>query len=362
METRKLQQVGGGTYTVSIPKDWADDHSLEAGMELYLYTHSDGSIVVRDAETDAGALAAVELVVDGADPALVERALRSAHAAGFETVTLRPGTGSDGGAGSGEFTDEQRRAARSVVRTLVGTDLFVDTAREITVQHLLDAGTVSVRQSVVQLQFSAQSIHEGATDAVLAGDPDAAARLAERRDEADRLCRMVARHFARSLVSFGEVDRLGVSRPDLFDYYVTARALERVADLGIELAGTVDDAGQGLPEEVGESLRETARAAREAVGDATTAVLDGATAPAAQSLLADCHAVVDRADAIEGALVCDHDVTAPTAVRTVRAVDAVRRTADCGTTVAETALRAAIRSTAADGRPTEVSRTGGSKR
>lgn len=349
METRKLQQVGGGTYTVSIPKQWADDHCLEAGMELHLYTHADGSIVVRDAETDGGDLATVEFVVEGSRPVLVERALRAAHAAGFETVTLVPA--------GGAFTDEQRRGARSVVRTLVGADLLADGADELTVGHLLDASNVSVRQSVVQLQFTALSIHEGATAAVVDGDPDAARRLHERRSEADRLARMVERHLVRSLVSFGEVDSLGVSRPELFDYYVTARALARVADVGLELAGLADDVDGGLPDAVAPSVTETAETTRTCVETATTAVLDGATVPTVQAALDDCEAVGTAVAAVERALFEDDGLDPATAVATTRTLDGLDRTADAAATVAGTALRAAARTT--DGAP-ESTRTASS--
>ena len=47
METRKIQQVGGGTYTVSIPAQWAKEHDIEATSTAYLYTYRDGSLVVR---------------------------------------------------------------------------------------------------------------------------------------------------------------------------------------------------------------------------------------------------------------------------------------------------------------------------
>ena len=119
METRKLQQVGGGTFTVSIPKDWATEHALEAGAEVHLYTHSDGSVVVRSAERDGGRLDAVTLDVDArldsadadadADavpavtPAPVVRLLRAAGTVGFESVTLTSESG---------FTDEQWAAVK----------------------------------------------------------------------------------------------------------------------------------------------------------------------------------------------------------------------------------------------------------
>jgi phosphate uptake regulator len=371
MKTRKLQQVGGGTYTVSIPKEWADEHALEAGMELHLYTHADGSIVVRTTERDGDALASAEFAVAGDRPELVERALTAAHAVGFETVTLRP---------EETFTREQQRAARSVVRDLVGTDLLAADEDEIMVQHLLDASTVSVRQSVVQLEFTALSVHREATAAVLEGEvsPD---RVRERAAEADRLARMVRRHAARSLTSFAELDRLGVSRTELFDYEATARALRRVAREAVRTAEAAEGLSGPLPAEVGDTVEETATASREVVEEATTAVLDGPDATAAHAAL-DRHdetvaAVTTATDALfdasatafDGA-VTDRDVVpagdttagdgggdsaasdggitprnraCARAAATGRVLDSVRRTAECGASVAEVALQAAVR-------------------
>jgi phosphate uptake regulator len=328
-------------------------------MELNLYTHSDGSVVVRTEERDGGDLSTARIDVSGEAPALVERALRAAHAVGFETVTLRP---------DGTFTGAQRRAARSVVRDLVGTDLLAERAEEITVQHLLDASTVSVRQSVVQLQFTALSVHREAIDAVLEGDVQAD-RIRERAAEADRLARMVRRHAARSLTSFEELDRLGVSRTELFDYEATARALRRVAEEAVRTAEAAAGLSRPLPEPVGETVRETAEDAQTAVDEATTAVFDGPDAAAA-------HAALDRRDEtvatvtaatdalfdasatpFDGAVVGTtdggrtrstdgSDATAEwvaTAATASRVLDTVRRTADCGGAIAEVALQAAVR-------------------
>jgi phosphate uptake regulator len=365
MKTRKLQQVGGGTYTVSIPKEWADDRALEAGMELNLYTHSDGSIVVRTTERDGGDLAGARIAVSGEAPELVERALQAAHAVGFETVTLVP---------DGSFTQAQRRAARSVVRDLVGTDLLVEDTGEITVQHLLDASTVSVRQSVVQLQFTALSVHREATDAVLEGDARAD-RVGERAAEAERLARMVRRHVARSLTSFDELDRLGVSRTELFDYEATARALCRVAAEAVRTAEAADVLSTPLPGEVTATVREAAENARDVVDEATTAVLDGPDAAAA-------HAALDRRDetvatvtaatdalfdasatpfdgavtgATDGGRAPPSDGGVATAAAAGRVLDTVRRTAECGGTVADVALQTAVR----DGGGQAVVRDGG---
>jgi phosphate uptake regulator len=337
METRKLQKVGGGTYTVSIPKAWAGEHGFEAGTEVHLYTHVDGSIVLRSSAKDGKELETGHVTVEGTGPEHVRRALAAANATGFETVVLAP---------ADSFTDEQLRAARSMVRRTVGTTIPVERDDRIEVRNLLDASDVSVRQSVLQLQFTALSIHRRATDALTGDGADTYDQLHEHDDEADRLFGMVLRQFNRSLLSLAEVDHLGVSRAELFDYYETARALERVADLGVRIARVAGRVDGPLPEELLDEIRRTADAARDVVDDAAAAVLEDTGVDDAHGALDGRDEVIADLEAIERALI-DEEVTdrvsTADAVALARALESLVRTADHGGAVARTAIRAATR-------------------
>ncbi len=342
MQTRKLQKVGGSTYTVSIPKRWAETHHLEAGCEVHLYTHTDGSLVVRSSRTDGGDLATARVEIAESDPEVVKRVLKATYAAGFDEVALTPVEA---------FTDDQRRTASALARTLIGTEVVEADDASIVVRNLLDPGDVSVRQSVIQLQFVTLSMHRTATDAVVADAAGGAEQVAGRDDEADRLFEMLARHFNRSLTDFEEIDHLGVGRSELFDCYLAARQLERVADHAVRIATVARrldrDADEAVDDEVAERIRESADSARGVVEDATEAVLG-------DSAVEDAHGVLDRRDeavddleAIERA-VFERGATAserpPTdAYLLTRVLDSLVRTAEYGGNIAEVAVESAIR-------------------
>jgi len=316
-ETRKLQAVGGGTLTVSLPKAWATEQGLDAGAEVNLYRHADGAIVVRGPDADAAALAEVRVPIEGEDPERVRRALRAAHAAGFQTATLTAPTA---------FTDQQRRAAREVAPRLTGAEVETAAPATIRLRTLLDARDVSIQQSVAQLRFLALSLHREGTAAAIEGDPSAHGGLADRAAATDRLSGMVDRHLERSLVSLGEIDDVGLSRPALLDHAVAARALDRVATEGVRMARAATD--EALEPEAAERVRERASAAREVVDRATDAVFRDGDVEAA-------HEALDRAATIEtGASLGD---------RTGRVLACLSRTVDAGETVAQAALRAQLR-------------------
>jgi phosphate uptake regulator len=341
METRKLQKVGGSTYSVSLPKEWATDHHLEAGMPIHLYPHTDGSLVVRSAAQDGEPLGATTITLPSADADTVERLLRAAYVVGYDAVTLVAPEGE-------ELTADERRTARRLVRTMVGLSVVEETPDRIVVENLLDAAEVSIRQSVIQLQFTALSMHRAAVERVAcdvddgvaqhAPDEAAANPLDERDDEADRLFEMLTRHANRSLVDFEEVDALDVRRSELFDALLVARQLERVADHAVRI-GSLADRMDVVDDGPLAELRPLADAARGIVETATTAALDG-SAELAHEALDRRDRVVDDALALDRAL---FEHAPPDAYALSRVLASLTRTAECGGNVARVALRASVR-------------------
>lgn len=328
METRKVQQVGGGTYTVSIPVHWANEHGVGAGDTAYLYTHSDGSLVVRWDEREDSALAATTVDLDGATAAAAEGALDAAYTAGFKRIELQATDG---------LGDEQRRAVVDRARTLSGVDVTEADDSAVVVQGLLDAGDVSVRQSVLQLRFTALSMHERATTALGSSTADVQHVLGRTR-ESDRLARLVARQANRGLVDRAVLDDLGLSRRQLAEYALAARQLDRVAGAAAGVARRVLDCDRAVGEPVAAELRDLGEAARGVVHDATDALVDG-DREAAQAARSTAGAVADEGERVERALV-EREPTA--GVHLGRVLDHLLRTADCGERVAAAALRTAF--------------------
>lgn len=326
MERRKIQQVGGSTYTVSLPKAWAERVGVSAGSTVNIDVHGDEQLVVEPASPTNGVDSRLCLAAGEESPDRLAWTVRAAYAAGVEELVLRAPEG---------FTDEQRRAVEQAATGFVGVALTTESETELVVRALLDAAEVSVVQSVRQLRFTALSMHRDATAAITSGtDP----RVADRHEEATRLAAMVDRHFGRGLVRLDEVDALGLSRPELFELRTVARALFRVAEAATTLANaaaTVD----GLPDSVAAGSLETAgREARAAVEQATDVVVGDAGAETAMAAL-------ETRDSVRASLAAIDDRLAATnaAYRLCRAVDALDRTARHGGEIAELGLRTTMR-------------------
>jgi phosphate uptake regulator len=328
METRKIQQVGGGTYTVSLPKEWAQQAEVSAGTVVDLHTHIDGLLVIQAGDCDHGATGPVEITIptDGTDA--VEQTLRAAYAAGAAEIRLTAPQG---------FSADQRRVVDRVARNLTGVAVAEESATAVTVRTMLDAAEVSISQSVRQLQFVALSMHRDAA-AALAGERTVE-QPADRDDQADRLYAMIERHFERGLSRLDEVDALGLTRPELFQLWATARELERVADHAERIARVAARLESPVASDLGDDIGEISDTAQRVVEDAVSAVIDDAGVDTARQAL--CARDRVRADATD----LDRRLfEAPESdYRLTHVVDSLERTAEHGGNIAELGLRRAVR-------------------
>lgn len=326
METRKVQKVGGGTYTISIPAQWARDYEIEAGESLYLYTFSDGSLVIRRSENEKSKLASVQIGIEQSDPRVVGRRLLSAYMAGFNEIAL---TTQD------QFSSDQRKQVTEVTRDLIGVEITEETGSRIVVRELLETSDVSIRQSVLQLQFMTLSMCEAAISALI-GSNNEIEYIFQRDDEVDRIFQLVTRYFNRALSDMEEVDRLGINRVDLFGYYLTARYLERASDHAVKIGYVVDRFECGISDEMADELDSIGTDVRQVLQDASDAIINENSHNKAHTALDIRDEINDRVYAIDRTLT---EKMPREAYLLTRVLDSLNRTANYGGNIAEIALQ-----------------------
>jgi len=334
MQTRKIQQVGGGTYTVSLPKEWATAADIEPGAVVALHSHIDGTLVVQTG-VEAADSEPLTLSVADADPDSLERALRAAYTAGIDSIELEAPDG---------VSEVTRRHIERVTRELTGVTVTESGGDTIQVRSLLDVEEVSITQSVRQLQFAALSAHQAATTHLTAPTPEAPG---SRDSQTDRIAAMVDHYFQRGLDSLSVMDALGLTRPALFDRWVTARELARVADHADRIAAVADRLDDPVGAALADDVETLADRSRDLVQDAVGVVLDGgettdrtddAATDAVQGLLDERDQLCADVEEFDRRLF-DSDGAD---YRLTHAVAALRGTAEAAGTVAEVGLQSLL--------------------
>lgn len=321
MERRTIQEVGGGTVTVSLPHEWAAEHDIEAGRDVCLWPHRDGSIVVRPDPSETTPLATATLDLAGVDPAAVPGLLRAAYVAGYDEIHLEHEPGWEPGL---------RRQIRETVRSLVGVDLISETEGTIVVADLLDPAAVSVEQSIRQLRHTITAMQEGVL-AILEGRTETAAPVTERVAECERTVRHLDRRFNRSLRDLDEMDALGVDRYRLAGFVQLARQLGQVASHLATVARTatgLDPAGNAV-----ETVRPQVETIGHLLADSSTAALNGPSVSNVEAVFGN----VERSREALQAAIADLDGPARTRVDPLRS--ALERVLDAVAEIAGVALQ-----------------------
>jgi phosphate uptake regulator len=332
METRKVQLSGGTTYTVSLPKSWAEEQGIDTGSSLSLYPNSDGSLLVepegdRTTETQS---TTVDVSTDS-DNAIRQR-IHALHAVGYDTVTLVDKAG---------HSEDHRKVVEDTVATLSGFELLEANETRIRLHNLIDAENVDIRKSALRLRLVMLGMHRDAVTAVLTDDETLARRVIDRDNEADKLLAMVTRHFRRALSNLQEVEKLEYTRDELFEYYYVSRQFERIADHAEKIARFTLDPEVTVPENFEGQIETLATASRQIVDTAADVILTDTGIEEAQSALAKRDELTTDLRALDRELYSHDDPAEAYAVGLI--LDSIRRTGEYGANVARIAVQQVAR-------------------
>ena len=330
---RKAQLTGGSTFTVSLPKDWAEAQGLQAGAELWLYALEDRVVVAPAAREPAGQ--AVTVDADCLDGAALARRLQVAYTAGYETIAVSAAGGLDG---------DRRRTAARTLGELVGLDVDRGATDGLVARSLLDTTEVSPTQTRAQLRRLATAMHEDAATALVDGDAGLAATVRRRRADVDRQVALLTRQFTGALVDVTELERLRTSRETAYRHARAARELGRIADQAAAIAAlAVPDDGDGAtPNGRGEPLPDPLAAAVREACDALLGLLTAA-------LEGPADAVEPRRRALEAAVGAAERTSREAAVDGIRIGRATARYRQAGSVAEELAAVRESGELAADG-------------
>ncbi len=321
---RKVQLTGGTTYTVSLPKTWANEHSLEIGDAVTLHPRNDRLILTR--QSDRSDQRTVTVSAGRHAPAGIARLVAAAYVSGADTVHVE---------GS---PDRQARAAiREAVGGFVGLEIAEETERTVTIRTMLDVADLPPERTLDRMRDRTLEMHEAAMAAVLDGDGEAGRRVAGEDDTVDRLFGLLAREFHRSLVAVpAPVD--GTLTP--FDHYTVARQLERVADHAGKIADAATTVETPPPVSVADDLERLAADAREVVRLSVTETLGGCEPQALGAVVTEADALRTETKRVDRELY-DRGLADGYVLATV--LDSITRTIEYGVNVAEAGLRVALR-------------------
>lgn len=332
METRKVQLSGGTTYTISLPKSWAQEHGIDAGSSLSLYPNGDGSLLVEAEADRLTETRSTTVDVSTDSDSAIRQWIHALHAVGFDIVALVDRTG---------HSAERRELVEDTVANLSGFELLEVGDTKIRLTNLIDAENVDIRKSTLRLRLVMLGMHRDAVSAVLTDDESLAQRVIDRDNEADKLFAMVTRHFRRALTNLHEVEKLEYTRDELFEYYYVSRQFERIADHAEKIARFTLDPEVTIPPNFEDRINSLASSSRQVIDTATDVILADTGIEGAHTAFTERDDLTDALRELDRELYTHDDPAEAYVVGLL--LDSIRRTTEYGGNIASIAVQQVAR-------------------
>lgn len=263
MEIRKLQRIKGGSYTLSLPKDWVEKRRLERGEQIAVSEQEDGSLRLYPATTIHERPLEVELSLeDYPDLRSLEYIIITYYIQGASKIIIT----------SEEIISAEQKRRLKLLRTdLPGVEIDEEEAKRLSFQVLLDPAAFSLESLIEKASAFSLHLQQDAIRSMIERNFELAEEVLERSREAQRHYRMTIRQVALASLNKLIAEEIGVkSCQECITFALIARDLSRLVYHSSSIARHVlnvkdADIDQGILDIVAGMSEATDEMQREAV-------------------------------------------------------------------------------------------------
>jgi phosphate uptake regulator len=249
MHIRNIQRTVGGTYMVTIPKEFVRTLGLDSGRAVKVELEED-RIVILPTEPRQSIVSKVIKTSEFKDPKLLSLAIVNLYIMGYDVAEIV----SD----EGIMSPAHKKAVREAVENMIGVEIVEDYADRVLLQSLVDPSKFEVDALLQRFTQLSRAVLRDAVKALLSADRALAHDAYERGAELTRLYRLMMRICFQALRSSHVRELVKVrDTPSLVVRIVAVRELGRVAYYCMKSAERVEELGS-TEGELAETIAEMA--------------------------------------------------------------------------------------------------------
>src|SRR3989338_5970065 len=216
-ETRKIQSIGGMTYSLSLPKQWVQKNKLKKQSEVYVDEDFDGTLKIRPSaplEDKSKKIFTLRLIDY---PDCIDKVLFSAYYLGAETIHI---------VSEETINAETRLNIKNILKYLSGTEIIYEDEKTIQIKMFLAEDKINIKQ----LFFRTLLLLSNAVDNLQAKKSQKEAEIAE--EEVDRLYHLISKML---ILSLHNKHFLATAKIDkelyIVSYFLIGKKLENLGDI-----------------------------------------------------------------------------------------------------------------------------------
>lgn len=236
METRKVQISGGSTFIVSLPKKWAEKNSVSSGSSLNIMEDKNGHLILSPQPMNFKETITGEIrLTNKESPDALMRRLVGAYVSGVNNIIVTS---------KGAMSPLHARKVREFTRLVMGVEIVEEKKDIIKLQDLIDPADFSVKTGLKRMSYITEKMIEDLLNGMENRDVGFLDDVITRDIEVDRINWLIHKEYNMVNQSPKVADKTNISTEEAFNYMLTARIVERVADHTVAMAENAKKMGE----------------------------------------------------------------------------------------------------------------------
>ena len=226
MELRRVQEVGGGTAMVSLPKEWAARNGVRKGTLISIQEGSADRLVLAPFSGEREMNQAT-LAFNPNEQRRLLGEITGFYLLGYDVIKIQ---------GSERVSYDVREAIKGAMSHLVGLEIVEEDAYSITTQFLLDSSNLAPSKIFRRMHSIVNGMQADIVTSLVEGDKRMMKVIPDRDDEVDRLYFLLVRTIRSAVIDPMLAARYSISQIDCLDFRVAANVLESIGDTNVSMA------------------------------------------------------------------------------------------------------------------------------
>jgi phosphate uptake regulator len=231
IETRKVQQTGGSSFIVSLPKEWITKNRIEKSDTLSIISQPDGNLLITPKLDPEKSILRKEIVVDDYnDYNYLFRVLIGTYVMGFSEIRIKS---------SKKFEPSIRDCIIDFTKIVIGPEIIEESETYFLIKDLLNPKEMPFNRTIKRMYIIAENMHKDAILALKTKNKELARDIIGRDNDIDRLHWLIARQSSIVLRDIILSQKLGISLDDAKYYQFMSKFLERIGDHAVKIAQNI---------------------------------------------------------------------------------------------------------------------------
>ena len=227
MEIRRIQQTGGSSFIITLPKEWIKSLNLKKNDPLGILIKPEGSLVITPKLSSESEQKIKEFEIsDDTNKISCLRELIGAYISGYTLIEIKSHE---------RIPIKIRDTIRNFTNLTIGQEIIEETDNSIIVKDLLNPTEMPFERTIKRMYIITKGMFEDVLNYLETKDENMIKDIDERDNDVDKLHWLVARQHNILTQNFSLAEKMNIKPGKSTTYFLISRIIERIADHEVKI-------------------------------------------------------------------------------------------------------------------------------